>query len=642
MRVRAGRRALVIALAACGLGGVGASPAAADLDWKQCSASSSFACGHLVVPLDRSGRVPGKITLAVRRRRAPVGDESVAVFALAGGPGQGATALADGLASVLGPVISSRDLIVFDQRGTGSSGALKCKAFTGHPVGATPPATLVAACAGQLGAGRGDYTTAASVADLEALRQATGYSKIVLYGTSYGTKVALDYARAYPDHVQSLLLDSVVSADGPDVFSRSSFHAVARVLRQMCTPERLCAHITTTPTADLARLDARLRRHALRAAVFDGHGRRHRVAIAEHDLFDILVAGDLDPTLRADFPAAVRSALHGDGAPMARLSARAASSEGSDGVDVPLFYSTYCEEVPFAWSRSAAPGARLAQLQGALDAVPSSAFAPFDRGVSLFESGALQCFDWPFASAAPQSSGPSLPDVPTLILSGADDLRTPTEDAQAVAAQIPGAKVEVVPFTGHSVLGSDAGKCAADAVQAFFAGRPVKPCTGEKLATILRPTPVAPRRLGDVRRYHGIPGRAGRTATAVALTVNDLSRQVAYQVSAISSLGQLADLRIGGLRGGYAQLTLSGLSLKRLVFVPGVTVSGSFTARRILLRIGGSAAAHGVLRGRPGHAVSGTLGGRRVRLTQGNPASAMGAAASAARVPRPGAGPVVP
>jgi hypothetical protein len=191
--------------------------------------------------------------------------------------------------------------------------------------------------------------------------------------------------------------------------------------------------------------------------------------------------------------------------------------------------------------------------------------------------------------------------------------------------------VEIVPFTGHSVLGSDPGRCAGDAVQAFFGGRPVKPCTGEKLSAILRPTPVAPRRLSSVRRYHGIPGRAGRTATAVALTVNDLARQVADGVSAISSLGQLADLRIGGLRAGYAQLTLSGLALHALVYVPGVTVSGSFTAHQVVLHIGGSAAAHGVLRGRPGHSVSGTLGGRRVRLSQGTPASAAGASASVAR-----------
>ncbi len=53
-----------------------------------------------------------------------------------------------------------------------------------------------------------------------------------------------------------------------------------------------------------------------------------------------------------------------------------------------------------------------------------------------------------------------LPNVPTLILSGADDLRTPTANAREVAAQIPDAQLLVVPNTGHSVLGADPTTCA--------------------------------------------------------------------------------------------------------------------------------------------------------------------------------------
>jgi pimeloyl-ACP methyl ester carboxylesterase len=37
---------------------------------------------------------------------------------------------------------------------------------------------------------RGLYTTAQTVDDIEALRVANGYGKLVLYGVSYGTKVA--------------------------------------------------------------------------------------------------------------------------------------------------------------------------------------------------------------------------------------------------------------------------------------------------------------------------------------------------------------------------------------------------------------------------------------------------------------------
>ena len=56
----------------------------------------------------------------------------------------------------------------------------------------------------QIGPARGGFTTQETVHDIEALRQAGGYEKLVLYGTSYGTKVALEYAERYPQHVEAL------------------------------------------------------------------------------------------------------------------------------------------------------------------------------------------------------------------------------------------------------------------------------------------------------------------------------------------------------------------------------------------------------------------------------------------------------
>ena len=65
-------------------------------------------------------------------------------------------------------------------------------------------------------------------------RQALGAERIALWGTSYGTKVALSYARRYPDRVERLVLDSVAPLDGPDPYYRDSTAAVPRVLRSLC------------------------------------------------------------------------------------------------------------------------------------------------------------------------------------------------------------------------------------------------------------------------------------------------------------------------------------------------------------------------------------------------------------------------
>src|SRR5271165_3511768 len=117
----------VLALMATAIGTAAASaPASAQIAFAPCAGSNEFACGHLPVPLDPSGVRAGSITLAIRRHRAPVGEEKSAVIALAGGPGQAALPFAEQFASLLGPIIATRDLIVFDQRGTGLSERLSC------------------------------------------------------------------------------------------------------------------------------------------------------------------------------------------------------------------------------------------------------------------------------------------------------------------------------------------------------------------------------------------------------------------------------------------------------------------------------------------------------------------------------------
>ena len=50
----------------------------------------------------------------------------------------------------------------------------------------------------------------------------------------YGTKVALGYAVAHPDHVDRLVLDSTVPLTGPDPFGLSTFAALPGALRADC------------------------------------------------------------------------------------------------------------------------------------------------------------------------------------------------------------------------------------------------------------------------------------------------------------------------------------------------------------------------------------------------------------------------
>ncbi len=619
---------VVLAVGLCAAASTAA--AQAQIAWAPCGDSNDFACGHLTVPLDPSGGTPGTITLAIRRHRAPVGEAKTAIVALAGGPGQAAIPFAEQFAQVLGPIADTRDLIVFDQRGIGLSGPLSCHRFELNTN--APPGPTIAECAAQLGPTRSFYATTDTVADIEALRVAGGYEKLVLYGTSYGTKVAEEYAKAYPSHVEALVLDSVVPPNGPEPLNRATFAAIPRILRQMCAA-RACARITPNPVADLTRLVRRLARGPLSGRVIDGSGVAHTVRISSDGLLGTLVEGDLEPTLRSEFPAAVRSAVNGDTAPLARLETRAEGGEGgeaespSESFDNPLYYATSCEDEPFPWNRASAPATRLAEAEAQIRALPASRIAPFTQANVLDFSDIPACAFWPYSTPAPALDQAPFPSVPTLILSGADDLRTPTSNAREVATQIPGSHLLVVPNTGHSVLSSDPTHCASDALQALFASKPIEPCAATPPPSILRPTPLPPAHLADVAPAHGNHGLPGRTLEAVVLTLEDFDRQLELQVVKQLDSGELegaASLRSGGLRAGWAGLSGETLTFHRYSYVPGVTVSGKLTAQTIELRIGGSAAAHGTLLADPRavgphKTLAGVLGGEHVQLKGAEP-----------------------
>jgi pimeloyl-ACP methyl ester carboxylesterase len=596
------------------------APAVAHADaiaYAPCSSPAGFQCGTLTVPLDRGGTIPGAVTLAVERVAASSNPTHSALLTLAGGPGQAAIPLAEDFASSMAAGLTNRDLLVFDQRGTGASGPLQCTALLpGHSSGSL--LTDSQRCANQLGPARGQYTTSQSVDDIEAVRQASGYDKLMIYGVSYGTKVALAYAARYPDHVEGLILDSVVRPDGPDPFHRSTFAATRRVLSELCSGGD-CRGITGNPTSDLARAVARLAKHPLRGTVVDGHGRHLRLSMDDLDLLQIAIAGDINPTLRAELPSSLHSALHGDRAPLLRLAARseglneingARPRQSTSGDSDALFAATRCEETAFPWDRNADAITRLRQAEAAARGLSSSSVRPFNRSIALRGELIPLCLGWPVASPPPAAPGP-LPAVPTLVLEGQADLRTPLEDGQAVANQIGStATVVAIPHTGHSVLGSDLSDCGKNAVSAFFAGQAPAPCAPTK--NLFFPTPVAPTKLS---RVHG-RSRNVKTVNAVAETLDDVRRHFIGD-SVAAGHGPRTGSRVGGLRSGYARFTRPGIVLRKTSYVGGVTVSGLYRLAdnsTSTLTISGRGAPHGRITLHGDGRITGRLGGRKLHL----------------------------
>jgi pimeloyl-ACP methyl ester carboxylesterase len=586
------RIAAVAAAAACAL------PAVADgAVLHPCG--RHLECGRVAVPLDPSGRVPGRVDLAVRRY-TPSGDASHGtVIALAGGPGQSSIDFLYDFADDLHPALGHRALVVFDARGVGRSDPLRCRvpASSAH---------LISSCARSLGPRRALYSTMHSVDDIDSVRQALGLERVSLEGVSYGTYLALSYARAHPDNVERLVLDSTLAAESP--FDLDSIVAMRRVLAGMCASA--CPGVA--PLQDLVALLGRL----------PTHGPRYALTSSQAGLlaYEALFASDLHPFVRASLPAALHLAARGELTALTRLAIVAEGSRHrrrarAAGGMIALAIeprATRCEDTPFPWAQGDAVDVRKAKLRAGVAALPADAIAPFDHETILDEASIGSCVEWPEAGDAPERATAPLPDVPALVISGTDDIRTPLEVAQQVASQLPHSTLLSVPGIGHSVLG-DSG-CAARAVRSLFAGTAIAPCASRPAA----PVDPLPPRLSELAPSGGAAGQPGRVLRAAVLT---LRHDIGLVGDALGGLGVM-----GGTRGGYVLLSgprnHSRYTIHSLSYVKGIQINGHLTAARhsgvavgrVIVRLHGRRYGHLDLRS--DLSIRGRLGGHRVHLTR--------------------------
>ncbi len=186
------------------------------------------------------------------------------VFYLSGGPGGSAVTDLDGLSRVaFAPYRQTRDLVMFDQRGTQFSSALGCaptafaleklgnqfeqyvkKIADNNPLTNDRTIAQYAVCAQVLqkhGFDLSQFNTPNNARDAVNLAAALGYKQINLYGISYGTYLAMAIARDYPTVVRSVVLDSTAT---PNVnkYTEAGQRNVTPVfnLLQDCAAEPAC------------------------------------------------------------------------------------------------------------------------------------------------------------------------------------------------------------------------------------------------------------------------------------------------------------------------------------------------------------------------------------------------------------------
>ncbi len=177
-------------------------------------------CGTFGVYEDRGANTGRVIELSVILLKAKHPTHHDVIAEIAGGPGESATDFAgfllDGyLGKARVSLHDSYDFLFVDDRGMGKSNPFACD-FTpaGNPASYFRelfPNKLVAKCRTKSVASHDlkDYNTQNAADDLNDVRAALGYRRLILDGGSYGTFLSLVYMRRHPDSVESAVLDGV-------------------------------------------------------------------------------------------------------------------------------------------------------------------------------------------------------------------------------------------------------------------------------------------------------------------------------------------------------------------------------------------------------------------------------------------------
>ena len=384
------------------------------------------------------GALSGQIDLAVVRvRRAGAAASTAAHVVLAGGPGDSGVNQVTGLARQGGAILFDLfdgDIVGIDQRGTGRSRPnLDTSALYGLPLDAAgdPEAWMprierasreVAAAFRASGIRLEAYNTRESADDVEDVRRAFGYEKLTLWGRSYGSHLALATVARHPAMVNRLVL---VSPEGPNHTWKLPSQ-VDTVIHRLA--ERGAADLEANMREVLARLAAQpvtvTVRHPLTGA-------DSAVVLGKFDLQWITAQALGDPRLLATLPAAYRQMAQGHFEGIAQIALLRRSQAGVQSAMKQMMDLSSGASVERR--RRIDAESRVALLGNAINF----------PGMHLGEAWA------PITDLGDEFRGPVSSSVPTLILVGDLDPRTPVENGREIAATLPAARLVVLENATH-------------------------------------------------------------------------------------------------------------------------------------------------------------------------------------------------
>lgn len=430
----------------------------ASLSFEPCSLTApplpavSAECGTLTVSENPSGG-DRKIDLAVARvparGRSPQTDP---VIFFAGGPGQAALEAYPLVQRALNGVRDTRDIVLMDQRGTGSSNPLDCPIDEFTMLSSVEDMDwqgFVEGCLDRLDADPRYYATRHAVQDVEAFRVALGVEQLNLVGGSYGTRMAMSYAQAHPERVRTMVLFGVVPQDEPLGASHAeNLDTALDRLYDRCRDDMACAEKFGDVGAHLQALRSTLRENTPEVPLTHPiTGEPASLQLNDDTIGGIVRLLSYTPEGLSLLPLLIyEAAVEQRYAPLAgqALMVLASLSEQiSRGMELSVICS---EDLPFFGETTAI---REDSVIG-------------DMVVSALRE---QCRYWPSEPAPAPFKRPLESDVPSLLISGEFDPVTPPRFGERAAQTLANARHLVVSGQGHNSL---AGGCVPDLVVEFI------------------------------------------------------------------------------------------------------------------------------------------------------------------------------
>ena len=249
-----------------------------------------------------------------------------------------------------------------DQRGTGGSALIKCRLqnYKGVSSGLSF-APVVAGCAREIARRYGSpdlFATAYATRDLAALIRALRLGRVDLYGDSYGTYFVQSFIARHQDLLHSVLLDSSYPVRGLDPWYVSSGTVARYALDAVCARDPSCPGGSAVDR--LGALLERLRAGPLTGTVRAADGGRRRVRVTIRAIVDLVQDAGSEALVYRELDPAVRAALAGDPAPLARMvdeSQRFVHSGGGDPAYYSngLYWAVACADYPQLFSMQLHP-----------------------------------------------------------------------------------------------------------------------------------------------------------------------------------------------------------------------------------------------------------------------------------------------